>query len=147
MENNQNTTQTEGTTTQQTGEGTAAQAERTFTQEDVNRIVQERLAKERNRSGQSFEEREQDLIRRENRMTCAERLSEKKYPKELLDILDTSDADRFMENVEKLAGLGICSADMPPIPRVVSITRGLDQSLYDGNFRQAFGLNKKENNK
>ena len=42
-------TSTEGT---QTGtEGT--QAERTFTQEDVNRIVQERLAKEKSKIGRA----------------------------------------------------------------------------------------------
>ncbi len=142
MDNNQVTTSAEGTATQQTGEGAAAQTEKTFTQEDVNRIVQERLAKERSRSGQTLEERERELVQRENRITCAERLAEKKYPKELLDILDTSDADKFMENVKKLEGLGVRSTDAPPIPRVVSITPGINYEAYE-DLRQAFGLEEK----
>lgn len=139
MENNQNITLEEGKRTQQSKEGENTQTEKTFTQEEVNRIVQERLAKERNRSGQSMEDREKDLLRRENRMTCAERLTEKQYPKDLLDILDTSDADKFMQNVEKLTQLGLRSPDMPPTPRVVSVTPGIGESS-DKEFRQAFKL-------
>lgn len=139
MDKNQNATQ-------QTGEGTAPQEERTFTQEEVNRIVQERLAKEKNRSGQTLEERERDLVQRENRMTCAERLAEKKYPKELLEILDTSDADKFMENVEKLAGIGLHPADAKPIPRMVAVTPGPNYAAYDADFRQAFGLGEEKGN-
>ena len=78
-------TLTEGNNTQQTA-GNSTEA-KTFTQEEVNRIVQERLAKKRRGTGQTIEERELDLTRRENRMKCAERLSESGYPKELLDIL------------------------------------------------------------
>ena len=104
MENNTNT-QTEGNNTQQTA-GNSTEA-KTFTQEEVNRIVQERLARERRGTGQTIEERELDLTRRENRMKCAERLSESGYPKELLDILDTSNAETFMENVGKLAAMQI----------------------------------------
>lgn len=145
MENNQTNTQEMGMQTQQEGENATQQEEKTFTQDEVNRIVQDRLAKERNRSGHSFEERELELTRRENRMTCAERLAEKKYPKELIDILDTSDVDKFMKNVETLAGMEIRSEDSKPIPRVVSITRGINHDAYrDSDFRKAFGLGGKD---
>ena len=94
MENNTNT-QTEGNNTQQTaGDSTEP---KTFTQEEVNRIVQDRLARERRGTGQTIEERELDLTRRENRMKCAEKLTEAGYPKELLDILDTSNAETFSD--------------------------------------------------
>ena len=50
-----------------TSQGNTPQSEgRTFTQEDVNRIVQERLAKERNKSAQNpdLDKREEDLKKR-----------------------------------------------------------------------------------
>lgn len=116
--------------------------ERTFTQEDVNRIIQERLERERNRSGQSLEEKEKELARRESRIACAERLAEKQYPRELLELLDTSDADRFMESVERLAVLGLGQAGTP---RAVAVTPGIEKEAYeDKSLREAFGLKKKE---
>lgn len=142
MEENNVTTQN-GDSTQQEGENNANQSEKTFTQEDVNRIVQERLTRERSRAGQSLEDREIELARRENRLTCAERLAEKCYSKDLLDILDTSDADKFMENVEKLAAMGLRS-ERRPMPRVVSSTPGLLIDPGDEDLREAFGLNEKE---
>ena len=112
MENNTNT-QTEGNNTQQTaGDSTEP---KTFTQEEVNRIVQDRLARERRGTGQTIEERELDLTRRENRMKCAEKLTEAGYPKELLDILDTSNAETFMENVGKLAAMQIQDISHPTV--------------------------------
>lgn len=126
-----------------TSQGNTPQSEgRTFTQEDVNRIVQERLAKERNKSAQNpdLDKREEDLKKRENKIVCAERLSEKGYPKEILDILDTSDPDKFMENVEKLSSLGgIRSKDSKPIPMVVSGTPG-PANKKDAELRKAFRL-------
>lgn len=64
------------------GQGTG---EKTFTQEDVNRIVQERLAKEKARNGgeADFAKREQELARRELHMTARELLSEKGLPVQL----------------------------------------------------------------
>ena len=138
MENNANT-QTEVNNTQQTtGNSTEL---KTFTQEEVNRIVQDRLARERRGSGQTIEERELDLTRRENRMKCAERLSESGYPKELLDILDTSNAEMFMENVGKLAAMQIQAPNAAPIPRVVGVTPGALKDGEEADIRKAFGLN------
>lgn len=53
--------------------------ERTFTQEEVNRIVQERLNKERIKQG-SPSEREAALTAREARLTCREYLLEAEAP-------------------------------------------------------------------
>lgn len=137
MENNTNT-QTEGNNTQQTaGDGTEP---KTFTQEEVNRIVQDRLARERRGTGQTIEERELDLTRRENRMKCAEKLTEAGYPKELLDILDTSNAETFMENVGKLAAMRIQAPNAAPIPRVVGVTQGTLKEGEEADIRKAFGL-------
>ena len=53
MENNNPNTQTEGNNTQQIAGGSTEP--KTFTQEEVNRIVQDRLARERRGTGQTIE--------------------------------------------------------------------------------------------
>lgn len=71
--------------------------EKTFTQDDVNRIVGERLAKEKNKTEQDFSKREQELQQREIHMTAKEMLSEKGLSVKLIDALNCTD----MENLEK----------------------------------------------
>lgn len=80
--------------------------QKTFTQDDVNRIVQERLSKERSKletvSNTTLEEREAALSERENKLSCKEYIQEKGYDVRLLDILDTNDADKFKKTTEEL---------------------------------------------
>jgi DNA-dependent RNA polymerase auxiliary subunit epsilon len=78
-----------------------------FTQDDVNRIVSERLARDReSRSAQQQnDEKENELKARESRLDCREYVKDNNYPVELLDILDTSNIERFKEMVEKLSDL------------------------------------------
>lgn len=64
-----------------------------FTQEEVNRIVSERLAREREKPVD--DEREKALRAREARLDCRDYLDSKKYPIKLLDLLDHSDVDKF----------------------------------------------------
>ena len=77
--------------------------EKMFTQEDVNRIVGERLARAKRET--ATDEREAALRVKEARLDCREYLSDKKYPVELLDILPTTDVEAFKGSVERLAGL------------------------------------------
>ena len=116
--------------------------EKTFTQEDVNRIVQERLAREQknNNNSDDLNAREEELNKRENRLKCAEMLNEKGIQKDLLDILDTSDVDKFAENLEKLESMGaIRSKGSKPIPYMVQPTPGPLKD-EDSDLRDAFGL-------
>ena len=86
--------------------GANAGTERTFTQEDVNRIVQERLAKERGKNEPTPDQiREKDLAARESAMTCKEYIAEKNYPKELLELFDTADHEQFKQKVDKMKEL------------------------------------------
>lgn len=75
--------------------------EKTFTQDDVNRIVQERLAKERAKSSgeADFAKREQELARRELHMTAKELLSEKNLPVQLFDALNCTDEDTMKKSI------------------------------------------------
>lgn len=89
------------------------QQEKTFTQEEVNRIVQERLAREKKKtadqetteSNEGKDEHETSVDLRENRVECREFIAEKGYKKELLDISDTSNADTFKSQAQRLAEL------------------------------------------
>lgn len=86
---------------------------KTFTQEDVNRIVSERLARDRaDRAVPSLgDEREKALKAREARLDCWDYLNSKKLPAALLDILDCSDVEKFK------AAVGVAVDKFPSIAR------------------------------
>ena len=91
-------------------EGTQTSAEgRTFTQDDVNRIVQERLAKENGKasSNEDFEkktaelERKQaELLEKENRLNALTALRSAGYPDELADVIRCSNEDELKKSME-----------------------------------------------
>jgi hypothetical protein len=76
-----------------------------FTQADVDRIVHNRLMKERERFGTEtpaqFKERETALKARESKVECREYLIESGYPSELLDIISTSDPKEFKNKADQ----------------------------------------------
>lgn len=98
--------------------------EKLFTQEDVNRIVSERLARERAKAEPSPEDaREADLRAREARLSCREYIADNGYPADLLELLDTSDPERFKTAVEKLDSIAsLPSKNRKPVPRIVAPT-------------------------
>lgn len=80
------------------GQGTGG---KTFTQEDVNHIVQERLAKEKakNSGDADFARREQELAQRELHMTAKEMLSEKGLPVQLFNALNCKDEETMKKSI------------------------------------------------
>lgn len=80
------------------GQGTG---EKTFTQEDVNRIVGERLAKEKAKNSGEAElaKREQELAQRELHFSAKELLSEKGLPVQLLDALNCTDKETMEKSI------------------------------------------------
>ena len=137
MENMQNQTQQP-----QAAENRAGVGEKTFNQDDVNRIVQERLAKERERGTAELAQREADLAARELRMTAREKLAEKGLPVELLEALNCSSAEALEKSVELIskhmkntappAGTGI--SGVKPFNGVTA------KDSIDGSIRRAMGL-------
>lgn len=92
-----------------------------FTQDDVNRIVSERLARDRADRAAApspADEREAALKVREARLDCRDYLDSKKYPAALLDVLDTADVDKFKSAVDTMIGRfpAIARADEIPPP-------------------------------
>lgn len=94
---------------------------RMFTQEEVNRIIKQRLAKVKETNMATEEEiskkvdeavaaRTAELDAKEQLINCRQYLIEKRYPKELLNALDTSDFDNFKQKADSLvsvfAGVG-----------------------------------------
>ena len=78
--------------------------QRTFTQEEVNKIVSERLERDRSKrtDNSEYETRMNELKARESKFACKELVKECEYPEELLDLLDTSDVEKFAETTKKI---------------------------------------------
>ena len=113
-----------------------AKGGRTFTQDDVNRIVSERLAHEREKLQASAKdtEREKALAAREARLDCREDLDTQGYPTALLDVLDSSDTDKFKAAVEKLVKAFPAITGTGSTPRkYVGWTPGSSSAPKDGS--------------
>lgn len=79
--------------------------EKTFTQDDVNRIVQDRLAKDREKASKELGERELELAQREFRLNSRQKLIDKGYPETLLDALNCSSEEAFDKALGIIDGL------------------------------------------
>ena len=81
--------------------------ERTFTQEDVNRIVADRLSRDRDKRAAELDEREKTIKARELSLLAAEKLVEAGLPKNLSEVLkydDEQTLDAAIQTMAKLRG-------------------------------------------
>lgn len=88
--------------------------ERRFTQDEVNDIVQKRLAKERERLSKIFqeekqiselEERERNILKRELRADAVEELNKRSLPARLADLLDYSSEENFNSSMAEVTAV------------------------------------------
>lgn len=84
------------------GQGTG---EKTFSQEDVNRIVQERLAKDRAKSSEELSKKEQELLQREFRLNSRQKLIDRGFPESIMDALNCSSEETFDKALDIIDGL------------------------------------------
>lgn len=77
--------------------------EKTFTQEDVNRIVQDRLAKEKGKTDAALAEREAGLKAREKVLETREKLAGAGLPGELLNAFSLHSEGKVDEAIAILA--------------------------------------------
>lgn len=100
---------TQQPTTQPADNGNKGGGERLFTQEEVNHIVRDRLAKDRAKRAPAepteAEKKEMELTARESRLSCREHLLDNGLPSSLLDAFDTSDVDKFKKAVDVVSGI------------------------------------------
>ena len=124
-----NTNQNQGPEQQPTTptpEASGGQGEKLFTQADLDRIIGDRLARERAKAEPSPEDTlEADLRAREARLTCREFISGEGYPTALLEMFDTTDAEKFKAAVEKLDSIvDLPSKHRKPVPRFATGSGG-----------------------
>lgn len=136
MEGNKNTS-TEGTQTSTEG--------KTFTQEDVNRIVQERLAKEKSKGNGDDElnKRAAELDLRERKLTAREKLRENGLPDYLVDALNMNTDENFQKSMEAILKMKGETGNNEPKPIKRGHLIGMVQSMgtkVDDPTRVAFGL-------
>ena len=111
---------------------------KTFTQEEVNRIVSERLAREREKLPKD-DEREKALKAREARLDCRDYLDSKKYPAALLDVLDSSDVEKFKAAVDNMVGKFPGVVQSQEVPPPYSPTTGTGTGpAYSNRIADAF---------
>lgn len=70
-------------------------ADKAFTQEEVNTIVQDRLAKEKAKFDKQINDMQEDIRRREKRLEAREKLQEKGLPAELIELVKLDDDESF----------------------------------------------------
>ena len=99
--NAENMTNMEATT-----EATQANGgQKTFTQDDVNRIVQDRLAKDRAKASEEMGKRERELAEREFRLNSRQKLIDRGYPESVMEALNCSSEDAFNKALDIIDGL------------------------------------------
>ena len=78
---------------------------RTFTQEEVNRIVSERLSRDRDKRAAELDEREKAIKVRELAVIAAEKLAAAGLPKELNAVLKYDDEESLEAAINQLSTL------------------------------------------
>ena len=114
---------------------------KTFTQDELNHIISDRLAKERGKYETQLAEKEQELSRRELMFTAKERIAETGLPPAILDAINMADAETMEKSLEILQKAWPERKE----PGFVGMTPGQsDRRIPIGNtmhgVRDAFGL-------
>lgn len=118
--------------------------EKTFTQEDVNRIVQERLAREQGKGTNDLDKREAELDKRERRLNAIDKLRENNLPDYLVDALNMETEDAFKASMDVIIKMKGETDVREPQPRVIGTISPIGNVGGNGGssdpIRKAFGL-------
>lgn len=118
---------------------------KTFSQDDVNRIVGERLAAEKRKGEAALAEREQQLAQRELLLTAKEKLTESGLPVELLNALNVSSPEAMEKAITTLKGvIDKIKAEAPKPFTIHGATPASSSTAtpsgVDSQLRKAMGL-------
>lgn len=119
--------------------------EKTFSQEDVNKIISDRLAREKAKGEAVLAEREQQLARRELLLTAKEKLTESGLPVELVDALNVSSPEALEKALNTVKTVfDKHKAEARPIKisgaRLAESLGGTLKYDVDDSIRKAMGL-------
>lgn len=118
------------------------QEERTFSQSELNAIIGKRLSEQKQQQESELAKREQELKEKEFRFNSRQKLIERGYPEDLLDILNCGDEaslDKSLSVIDKIIGE---RSTAPSDIRITSL-KGMDhvqRNFKDENIRSAMGL-------
>lgn len=122
--------------------------EKTFTQEQVNQIISERLARDRAKGEAALAEKEQQLVQRELLLNAKERINEMGLPVELLDALNISSPEALEKSLNTVkAVLEKTKSEATPVkfhgmhPATPDRPK-TNSSLNETDLRKAMGLPK-----
>ena len=121
--------------------------ETTFTQEQVNKIVSDRLAREKVKSEAALAEREQQLAQRELLLTAKEKFTDAGLPVELLNALNVSSPEAMEKAITTLKGVIDKIKAEAPKPFTIHGAKPAEagrrpelESSGDSRLRKAMGL-------
>lgn len=118
---------------------------KTFTQEELNTIVQDRLAKEKAKYEKLLEDMQTDVAKREKRLDAQEKLKEKGLPAELVSLVNLNDEKSFNTSLE-LIERTYKQQQSQPQPHGEEMHKSMPYSPRDGGayhgdpIREAMGL-------
>lgn len=137
MENNNTDIQT-GTQT-----GAEGAQEKTFTQDEVNRIVQDRLAREKGKGSEELDKREAALNYRERKMNAVDELRKNGLPDYLAETLNLNTDEDFQKSMEAIKRMkGESAGVQPGVIGKGSPIGDVGRGYHDDSdqLRGAFGL-------
>ena len=113
--------------------------DKTFTQDDVNRIVQDRLAAEKTKAAAIIAEREKELAHKEFMLDARSQLEKAGLPAGILEGMNTSSPEAFKRAIELLEP----HMGKPKIlPVITKLSEGGGSERNP--IRDAMGLNRKD---
>ncbi len=113
--------------------------EKTFTQEEVNQIVQERLQREKNKQPE-LEQREKELAKREKAFEAKQLIKENNLPESFSNLLEGSED---MAATAKLLQQGLAECIQGAKPKIIGVRPGeSSDNRPDASktLEEAFGL-------
>lgn len=118
--------------------------EKTFTQDELNRIVSDRLARDRDKRTAELDEREKELKRRELSIIAREKLDEAGLNKELCKVLKYDDEAELDEAIKQLQSIkGFAGKNPDSLGKKTIIPHKLpdfENAPAPDPFRKAFKL-------
>lgn len=141
MENNQAQQQTNNNAQQQdNGQQQGSNQAKMFTQDEVNQIVQSRLARYKGDTSENLTEREKSLNQRELKLEARERLADAGLPKNLIDAVNCNSKEEMEKSIGALtAYLGTQRKGSTYRVSTGSQSRGTSGES-DEDIRKAMGL-------
>ncbi|MGI6007297.1 MAG: hypothetical protein ACOX8E_07370 [Ruminococcus sp.] len=121
------------------------QEEKLFTQEEVNKIVRDRLSRAKHLPAAEFDRRERELNERELRLDAREKLADAGVPKELLPLVNCSSKENMESSIELINAYFKKTESRPYKVMSTGVPSGGSSSVMgkeagENEIRQAMGL-------